>query len=601
MKKTLSLQAGMGSAIVEHLRQFGDLPERGVVAGQAVASAIFDLYAGGGGVYNDVDIFRKVTSGEVLRREGMALQTVELTTTGLPSDAPLGENTLAEYSAMSRFLEAVRSYRVSTVSRAGMLNFVNCAVPAYMGRELSPSRIIQSFDLNCVRVAVDLETGTLVWDRHFEKFIHSRQLEIATVHTPWHTFLRLLKKLEELPGVYADVTASADVVTAIAQSEQFNYLLHLGGISDQFGEKNRALAERLRSQWEPYFNLQSHSVTLGEAEVALARMSPRGTVDSALLQRVNQLRGSVLHYGPQAVYAARRKTAATTVAKQRQVEEAAERAPTVARFSKVHGEYYVQGQVTDRHIDVVEAFCKDHMTMERVLSDMTLDEQFRAVKQMEALARERGGWVFGAIETQACANDLASPAALDLFLTRYHKERNAPIKVQPLDLPVLPKAWARQGWMVEELLTPLDLEDEGKTMGHCVGGYVGRVRSNSCRILRIRTGSDKSAWSTVELRSRTYGESIGPGVRLEVEQHRARFNKTPSADNERVLRHIVQLVGARWWERLAIRTGVAPHLGQLAQAVSTTLTSASQWVNGVSEALDTQAKRLEQRAKALQE
>lgn len=601
MKKTFNLQAGMGSAIVDHLRQFGDLPERGVVAGQAVASAFLDLYAGGGGVYNDVDIFRKVTSGEVLRREGTALQTVGLTTTGLPSKIPLGEDALAEYSAMSCFLEAVRSYRVSTVSRAGMLNFVNCAVPGYLGRELSASRVIQSFDLNCVRVAVDLESSTLVWDRHFEKFIHSRQLEIAAVHTPWHTFLRLLKKLEELPGVFADVTASAEVVAAVAQSEQFNYLLNLGGISGQFGEKNRELAERLRSQWDPYFTLQGHTVTLGKAEIGLASMTPRGAVDSALLRRVNRLQGSVMHRGPETVYAARRKTSAATRAKLGQVGLAAARAPTVARFGRLHGEYYVQGQVTDRHIDVVEAFCKDHMSMEAVLSDMTLDEQFRAIKRMEALARERGAWVFGAIETQACANDLANPAALDLLLTRYHKERNAPIKVLPLQLSALPKVWAKQGWVVEELLTPLELEDEGQTMGHCVGGYVGRVRSNICRILRVRKGSDKSTWSTVELRSHSYDTPIGPGMRLEVEQHRARFNKAPSGDNEQVLRHVVQMLGAPWWERLALRTGVAPHLGQLAQSVSDTLTTASQWVNGVSQTLAKQAERLEQQAKVLQE
>ena len=57
MKKSILLHPGMGESIVAHLSQFGNLPKTGILAGQAVDSAITDLFGNGGGVYNDLDIF----------------------------------------------------------------------------------------------------------------------------------------------------------------------------------------------------------------------------------------------------------------------------------------------------------------------------------------------------------------------------------------------------------------------------------------------------------------------------------------------------------------------------------------------------------------
>ena len=593
MKKTLSLQAGMGEDIVRHLRQFGPLPERGIVAGQAVASAILDLYGGGGGVYNDIDVFRRVTSNPVRLRRDRASATVGLTTVGVQYSDD-------EYSGLSNFLDAVRSYQVSSVTREGMLNYVNCALPRQLGRNLSAGRVIQSFDLNCVRVAVDLEANTLVWDRHFERFLHSRQLEITAVHTPWHTFLRLLKKLEELPGVYADVPASAEVVTAIAQSKYYQNLLQNGNITETFGDKNRQMADRLQSGWEPYFSLTTKQVSVGDADIALSSLVPNGVVDRAIQARVDELRGAALQWGPAAVYSAHRKSSAGTQAKVSQVSSA-NSALGVKRILRTQGERYVQGQVTDKHIEVVQGFFNEHYAMEHVLSDMTLDEQFQAVKRLEALARARGNWVMGAIETRACANDVANTDALDLLLSRYEKEQQQPLKVEPLKLPALPRSWAAQGWVVEELLTVGLLHEEGAVMGHCVGGYAGRVRSNSCRIVRIRTGSGKDRWSTVELRAVHYADRVTPGKPLAVEQHRARFNGKPHADNEKVLRYVLLTMGSPWWQKLVVQAGLDSWLGSLELTAARRLKQLVKSAESLTAKMRNMAKRLEDHGEALQQ
>jgi GNAT superfamily N-acetyltransferase len=48
--------------------------------------------------------------------------------------------------------------------------------------------------------------------------------------------------------------------------------------------------------------------------------------------------------------------------------------------------------------------------------------------------------------------------------------------------------WAtlQNGWTVEEVRTPKDLEREGELMGHCVGGYCGAVSSGRSVILSLR-------------------------------------------------------------------------------------------------------------------
>ncbi|MBW8833430.1 MAG: hypothetical protein JF606_29470, partial [Burkholderiales bacterium] len=240
MRQRIELQAEMGDAVLTHLRQFGELPTTGVVAGQAVASAIDDLWGRQGtGVYNDLDIFRHVQyrADIVIRRANATAARTNMGVVERESD----------YQRMSQMLALVDSYSIQSVNRDGMLNFVNCTLPAHLsGGGLSPTRVLAGFDLNCVRVAVDLHTKRLVWDRSFELYLASRQIEITMVHTPWHTFLRLLKKLEELPETYADVDAAAAICTGVAGSSFLAKLKSTARVSLLFGAKHKELADRNR-------------------------------------------------------------------------------------------------------------------------------------------------------------------------------------------------------------------------------------------------------------------------------------------------------------------------------------------------------------------
>lgn len=537
--KQITLQASMGERVLKRLSEFGELPQRGVVAGQAVASAIQDLYGIGAGVYNDVDIFRLV-GASVRKNSAMASSTTEMTKAVY---SPTFTDR-SEYGCLDAFLESMRSYRVSSVSRDGMLNHVNCALPIREGRRLTASRVIESFDLNCVRVAVDLDTRQLVWDRHFERFLHSRQLEIVAVHTPWHTFLRLLKKLAELPGVYADIPACAEVAAAVAQSRHYQSFLAHGSVTRTFGEKARELAEAHRSIWTPYFELEAEIHQAAGKAVTLYSMTPRGTVDAGLMNKVDQLEGAGLHYCAQAVYQGRRKkSAATQVKFDSVVNEAAGTCvgygkTLVKAYIRTQQERYVEGQVTPVHVESVSAFLGQHPGLGNQFVDMTLDEQFKCIKRLKQFEREFGQWAYGALEHRALATDMPHDVALRHILETFREEQEKLIQVTPLTLPALPRAWREAGVLVEELLRPLDLEAEGEAMGHCVGGYSGKVRDNQCRILRIRTTGNRADWSTVELSTKNFSP-VTPGCQLHAVQHHGRFNEKPSARNQQVLHYIL--------------------------------------------------------------
>lgn len=542
--KRIVLNQHMGGEILTHLAQFGALPDRGIVAGQAVASAIQDLYGFGAGVYNDVDVFRLVGAG-VLERKEMANSTTGLTTVSRPRDE-------GEYSSLESYLEAMRTYRVSSVTRDGLLNYVNCALPLTLGRHLSAGRVIEAFDLNCVRVAVDLESKQLVWDRHFEKFVNSRQLEIVAVHTPWHTFLRLLKKLDELPEVYADLDASAEVACAITQSDFYQRFIYSGSISKSFGKKALETAEKYRSGWSAYFNLEQETTRAADGkEIELYSMEARGTVPFELMEQVNDLHCAALHYTAQTVYASRRKKSNKILVRQQEFREKLENeggigAHVFSSYLHVHGSRYLEGQTSPRHFDTVRGVLWQHQGLRDKFVDLTLDQQYELIKKLKKLEQDYGYWIYGALENQATGADLLFESSIRDLLDRFLESAALPINVEPLKLPALPEAWQRKGVVVEELLRPVDLMAEGEEMGHCVGGYIGKVRTNYSRILRIRTPGHKGSWSTVELKpnSLDYGARFNKNSRLQVEQHRSRFNKEPSDFNKEVLHYVVMMYKA---------------------------------------------------------
>ena len=585
MTKELILRPEMGTAVLKHLLQFAELPRKGILAGQAVDSAITDLYLSGGGVYNDLDVFRKCPA-RADRTERKANRTAMRST--------LRVSRRETYGGMSLLLDTIETYGIASVSRNGMLNAVNCFMASgKYAEKLSAQRVISGFDLNCVRVAVDLETGLLQWDRHYEDFQRSRQLKIAMMHTPWHTFIRLLKKREELPLVYADVELAAQACAAVSQSSFVKQMLRDRDLSLMFGAKNRELAESFANEFSPYFDLEASTFVrpgtlprgldwkkaddLHPAEamdpknkVDLWHMRVRGELEASMQARVDNLGKGCLFFAYPSIEEARRQKKSQVYVKfdiLRQhclAKQPNETKSPVQHHMGLFQTAYVEGQALPAVADKVDDFLLKHDQFSNLLLGLSLAEQWSTIQLVTKTARRFGKEfldgdqqaALGVLETSAEAADLRNEQSMWALLEADYRKNSAPFDITPLDLPALPAKWSH--YLVQELLTPSALRSEGLQMNHCVAGYSSAVSQNRSRILRIRSCKDAKAWSTAELSVR--GKSGKPSespVQYSVVQHRAKSNAKPSPDNELVLEHVLTVLNLSGEGREQLANGVA--------------------------------------------
>ncbi|MBW8833390.1 MAG: PcfJ domain-containing protein, partial [Burkholderiales bacterium] len=290
--------------------------------------------------------------------------------------------------------------------------------------------------------------------------------------------------------------------------------------------------------------------------VCLWQMSARAGLDHRLQSRLDRMGQAVVMLAPQAVYCERRKKSAAVNLKldALKAQFSQQRWSDVLTHASMLGPAYVEGQALPSVAQKVEAFFTAHPRMSGLMAGLTMAHQHACIERVRAVCAEFDGVAsIGVLENNACAVDLESSDHIRALLDADRRIDTKVIAVEPLLLPAMPECFA--DYMVEELLTPAALKQEGLDMSHCVGGYHAQVRSNVVRILRIRGNSaDKRTWSTAEVtqddarlarHKAPHGTSVplGPRAHLKVVQHCGRFNKGPLAMNEAVLRFVVLLHG----------------------------------------------------------
>lgn len=191
------------NAITARLKaRFGDLPQTGVLAGQAVASACYELVGIGSGPMRDLDWFVENDSPEDFHN------VVSYRLVSVPSDSinfHIGRSSFGdalEFSAVNK-----GGYFVlfsGTLASNHDINVVGCK-SGISNRPVSGEVVISGFDLNCVEIAVDLDAKRVVWTSAFQDFLYSKALRVTRGITPAHTVLRLFKKQHDLSFASVDL------------------------------------------------------------------------------------------------------------------------------------------------------------------------------------------------------------------------------------------------------------------------------------------------------------------------------------------------------------------------------------------------------------
>lgn len=487
MKSKVVLNEGMGVAVLNRLREFTNLPDTGFVAGQAVASAVSELFGDGAAVaYNDVDVFRENTTQDCIalaaRRESdskepraaAALKTCTFTTLETCKD---------DYGELVD--SSITAYQVRASKRVGMLNEVLCRFLT-----TDSTRFLSTFDMNCVQVGVDLETQQLCWTAKFAEFLRTRQMEIVSLHTPWHSLIRYFKKCAELDGVYGNDERMVELVAAAyrleKQREKLRYdpetKLRLASQRWQFGALFAEKLDKVSSQVLPHFEVRSELVNNYE----VFELVPRFDVDADLLK----LTPASIHVLPAMSRALRemhtpaRKACLHYFAKAKWEESA------TTRMWSVKGFDFVQGNITAAQLAEMDKALGQHKVRAHVDAP-TLAGTWQKYLLLRNEVRKRGNWVYGVLENIAARDWTADSLASVL------DERE-----QDLSKRLVAAPWADfelKGWRCTDLSTGLQLLEEGEALHHCVGGYARTVADGRSRIISIRKGGHARSWLTLQL------------------------------------------------------------------------------------------------------
>ena len=562
--------------ILDYLGHMADVDKicrsrSGCIAGQAVASAVQDvLFGQHGGVYNDIDVFTPNCSESV---EQKILRTVSM----------VSVESVAEYGQLTAAINT--RYKVHRTFRDELLNVVE--IRGHYGHRqkggslLLTHDVIHSFDLNCVQVAIDLESRTLIWTPAFEKFLATRQIEIENTHTPAHTAIRLVKKLHELPNVYADldrlmkVLAGAQILQQVregrgageAGKSRWQELANSGmyrapamwGLFCQrlFG---RAYAEKARSfekSLSPWFSL-CHA---GQSEHVFT-LEPQCAPDEPLLQY-----GLMRHPVQYPILAnAFMKPCKPEQRKRWLALLGVNKAHTGVRYWPVSRKQSLESMAAERvpvkEVNEVSGLVAKHPGLLQFMrTSESLSEQCAILQLFKREAANRGEWVWGFAESMRAEGGVSFASLKKELPAMLEAERkDMLVELSGEHLPVL----ARQirGVRIRELRTRAALFEEGSDMHHCVGGYARAVLRGQTLILSLREDrKDVSSWSTAELFHYPHSQDLPLNQTVGIVQHRGRFNGNPPEVNKEALEQVIEiLLNEKAFNRypLLAKAGISP-------------------------------------------
>lgn len=213
------------------------MPSEGFLAGQSVTSALMQLHNQQGVVYNDLDVFFAQQNKSVLVKYGLWHEKIHepmrsVTAHKLCStkyevnefNHLMGEQT--EYAGAlpdERVLKLSRGIIIHRVTRNEEFNnIVYSPLSSYDGIDktalyhldqnmrdrlyshILAKNVLRSFDLNSVKIGIDLQTGEVITENSFRSWVKSRQLGLDHVQTPIQSFIRFMDKLKH-SGNYGNV------------------------------------------------------------------------------------------------------------------------------------------------------------------------------------------------------------------------------------------------------------------------------------------------------------------------------------------------------------------------------------------------------------
>lgn len=561
-----ALRALDGREVARRLAQAAALPSEGIAAGQSVASVAMEVL----GIelsrpINDVDVFfNERLSPEIQARArdkatDMGKRLSALSSRVSASDSHGVANSGYSLMAMATVKDG---YNLLRATREGMLNEIFYSRTRYFEDRPNDEAalVIKAFDLNCAQIGLDLKTGALAWTPEFEEFLASRELRVMNVATPFHTAARYFKKKRDL-GCYGDDELNMAACALPSVMGLFGDPSEpADGRSDspltvgRFGKKTRDLALADSALLSPWF-----SVERSDTRSEIWTMRPNWSENAAVFEKLACVRpisgedqpSPFLRAPALLVPRAANWAQACLRPRAKGLDEQLDRLDQAmakagcstglrayyADIAKVEGPGWAQGKAaSEAELRALARLAKDHRRFTGIMWGMGLKEQATAALSLKRMEQERGQKLYGWLEGQpaaACRELLMDQNKLEAFCQNQSLagERALAPALEFKGVGALARRAAKSLLKVrfEELLTPNALDQEGKEMRHCVGGYASSVEQGRSRIFKVwgPDPADRSTLETAGFEGRTESE-MEEEPAMSVIQHRAVSNQDPS-------------------------------------------------------------------------
>lgn len=243
----MEMNNALSKEILKRLSNIQELPEQGFLCGGAVANTILSIIDGKDYPINDLDVFN------IDRETSQSNTPIRMNGNEITNDRYENRTIVPSNSRCH--------YRIISTHYKDLINYVYVYFSLYEEMSLNEqySLILDSFDINCCKVGIDLVTGNLFLTKDFTEFIRTRQLECVNPVTPAHSAIRILKKRDDLNAFLN----KDDVFKFLSQFYSYDNhaIFNRVNLTLFFGKKYKDLYHKYENELSEYFELWTYAKT----------------------------------------------------------------------------------------------------------------------------------------------------------------------------------------------------------------------------------------------------------------------------------------------------------------------------------------------------
>ena len=517
MKSDILKESGVVERIICDLSEYGDIPNKGLLAGGAVANLLMTYLWEGNYPINDLDIFIE-SEQDLYSYKSTPLRTNELVVEG------------DGYMVTKLSYDHGSNYQILNVERDGLLNTIEISRIANIKKRDDYQYILNGFDFNCCQVGIDLSNNKIFYTEEFENFLNYRQLEVTAVYTPAHTAIRLFKKLDEL-NCYCDIEGSMEMLSqplilrnmihlqrshfGIYFSTKYKemYLKYYGKIKEYF--KMVKFFDHKKELWYKINDFEStipnnhslnwldHTKSIPQEELdKWAKYNDiMWTLEPKKYTEPNTIIEEILvgiNYNPLTFMNAYRITSNKLTKKLR---EKAEKVVLdkffLCKMVALVNEKFYDCDFDSSHVEYIESFVDRERwaMMFFVREGLNIQETYNFISDVKKIYNKEGEWVSELLIRYLQNKNKVMKPTYENMLEGVKKEQRkfaenliTPLDIKDFDLP--------KGVSIKELTSELDLKCAGRKLNNCMNNpdqaYAEKIKTGNIKLFVIITENNMS-------------------------------------------------------------------------------------------------------------